>query len=117
MFEAIAIMALQAGLAALDYPPSALREGREGVTEYGVITNPQGRVVKCWIIQTSGSPDLDAATCRRATRHMQVTPPLDAEGHPSSASWRSKMEWKIDGSQSKQAHPDGSTEGTTDGGQ
>lgn len=110
MLEALAVLVLQTALAALDYPPSALREGREGVTEYGVITDPQGRVVKCWIIQTSGSPDLDAATCRRATRQMKVTPPLDAQGHPMPASWKSKMEWKIDGGQPDEIQSRGSPE-------
>lgn len=98
MLEMLALVLLQATPAAADYPLRALREGREGVTEFGVRTDPQGRVAECWIIRSSGSPDLDAATCRVATRRMKVTPPLDGQGQPQSARWTSKMEWKIDGS-------------------
>jgi protein TonB len=98
MLSALALLLLQAAPAQADYPVRALREGREGVTEFGVRTDPAGRVVQCWIVKSSGSPDLDEATCRRATRAMRVTPPLDAQGQPQPATWKSKMEWKIDGS-------------------
>jgi protein TonB len=103
MLDALALLLLQAAPAAADYPFRALREGREGVTEFDVRTDSAGRVMQCWIVKSSGSPDLDDATCRRATRQMRVTPPLNEHGQPQPATWKSKMEWKIGGSGSPPA--------------
>ncbi|MCZ8325548.1 MAG: energy transducer TonB [Sphingomonadaceae bacterium] len=110
MLEMLALALLQASPAAADYPFRALREGREGVTEFGVRTNPQGLVIECWIIRSSGSPDLDAATCRVAIRRIKVAPPLDGQGQPQPAQWTSRMEWRIDGSGPAQASPQRLTE-------
>jgi TonB family protein len=103
MLETLALLLLQAAPAPIDYPIRALRDGREGVTEFGVRTDETGRVTQCWIIQSSGSPDLDAATCRRATREIKFSAPLDEQGQPKPAFRRSKMIWKIDGSEPVQA--------------
>lgn len=97
MLEILLIMLLQAAPAQSDYPIRALREGREGVTEFGVRTDQTGKVIQCWIIRSSGSPDLDHATCARAQK-MRVSPPVDDKGQPQPAVFKSKMEWKLDGS-------------------
>lgn len=54
-----------------DYPPRALREGREGDTVFKLTISPDGVVSACSVTKSSRSPDLDAATCNLATRRAR----------------------------------------------
>jgi TonB family protein len=67
-----------------DYPAKALQESRAGTTIVRVNVNAQGRVEACNIVFSSGSADLDAATCRAALRRRYV-PALGPDGSPVAA--------------------------------
>ena len=78
-----------------DYPSRALREEREGTTGFRLSVGPDGRVTNCEITSSSGSPDLDAATCDNLRRRARFTPAMDGEGQPTSGSYSSRTRWVI----------------------
>lgn len=78
-----------------DYPTRALREEREGTTSFRVTVGPDGRVTSCEITGSSGSDDLDAATCSNVTRRARFNPATDGEGNPTSGSYSNRVRWVI----------------------
>jgi len=69
------------------YPAAARRAGAEGRVSLAVDVGVNGRVTACRVTASSGNPDLDAATCRLATRHGRFTPALGADGTPIAATY------------------------------
>ncbi|MEQ1495097.1 MAG: energy transducer TonB, partial [Novosphingobium sp.] len=78
-----------------DYPSRALREEREGTTGFRVSVGADGRVTSCSVTNSSGSPDLDEATCSNVTRRARFTPATDGEGRPTTGSYTSRVRWVI----------------------
>lgn len=78
-----------------DYPPSALREERQGRVVIGFTINEQGRIENCHITQSSNSTDLDEATCRLVTRRGRYAPALDTAGRPIRQSASLTFRWQI----------------------
>ena len=78
-----------------DYPSRALREEQEGVTRFRVSVGPDGRVASCDVTGSSGSSELDSATCSLITRRGRFNPATDGEGLPTSSSWSSSVRWQI----------------------
>ena len=80
----------------LDYPPSALREEREGNTMVEIVIQPDGSSVGCTIVSSSGSPDLDQAACA-GTARMRFRVATDGKGAPIAAPVRVPFAWRIAG--------------------
>lgn len=78
-----------------DYPSRALREEREGVTGFRVTVGTDGKVVDCQITKSSGSPDLDDATCVNVRRRARFNPATDGEGNPTTGSYANSIRWVI----------------------
>ena len=78
-----------------DYPPSAMREGRQGVSGIAWTINEQGRVENCHVTRSSGSPDLDDTACRLMTRRARYTPAKDASGNPIKSTSSLNFRWVI----------------------
>lgn len=78
-----------------DYPTRALREERAGVTGFRVSVGADGRVTSCNITNSSGSPDLDEATCSNVSRRARFNPATDGEGQPTSGSYIGRVRWVI----------------------
>ena len=78
-----------------DYPSRALREEREGTTGFRVTVGPDGRVQSCDVTSSSGSSDLDDATCANVTRRARFTPAMDGEGNPTTGSYSNRIRWVI----------------------
>lgn len=78
-----------------DYPTRALREEREGTTSFRVTVGPDGRVTGCSVTSSSGSPDLDDATCQNVTRRARFNPATDGEGQPTAGSYSNRVRWVI----------------------
>jgi protein TonB len=78
-----------------DYPSRALREEREGVTGFRVTVGTDGKVTDCQITRSSGSPDLDQATCDNVRRRARFTPATDGEGSPAAGAYASSIRWVI----------------------
>lgn len=78
-----------------DYPSRALREEREGTTGFRVTVGADGKVADCQITRSSGSPDLDEATCSNVRRRARFTPATDGEGNPTTGSYSNSIRWVI----------------------
>ena len=78
-----------------DYPTRALREERSGTTSFRVTVGTDGRVTSCSVTSSSGSPDLDEATCSNVTRRAKFTPATDGEGNPTTDSYSNRIRWVI----------------------
>jgi protein TonB len=78
-----------------DYPTRALREERAGVTGFRVSVGADGKVSSCQVTSSSGSPDLDEATCSNVTRRARFNPATDGEGQPTSGSYSGRVRWVI----------------------
>ena len=78
-----------------DYPTRSLREEREGTTSFRVTVGPEGRVTSCDITSSSGSDDLDAATCSNVQRRARFNPATDGEGQPTTGSYSNRVRWVI----------------------
>lgn len=78
-----------------DYPSRALREERAGSTGFRVTVTADGRVGSCTVTSSSGSPDLDEATCSNVTRRARFNPATDGEGQPTTGSYSGRIRWVI----------------------
>jgi protein TonB len=74
-----------------DYPSRALREDRTGTTTFRVTIDDNGRVADCQIVKSSGSPDLDEATCKNVTRRARFKKPSDGYG----SVYTNRVRWVI----------------------
>lgn len=79
----------------MDYPSRALREERQGVTGIRLTVGPDGSVTRCDLTLSSGSPDLDAATCVNLTARARFNPALDGNGNPTTGYWSTRVRWTI----------------------
>ena len=78
-----------------DYPSRALREEKQGVTGFRVSVGPDGRVSDCSVTSSSGSDELDAATCTNVTRRARFVPAVDSSGNATSGSYSNRIRWVI----------------------
>lgn len=78
-----------------DYPSAAIREEREGVTRFRVTVGVDGRVTGCEITGSSGSPDLDAATCSKVSARARFIPALGGDGMPMVGSYAGAVRWVL----------------------
>lgn len=79
----------------LDYPARAIREGRQGVTAFRVSVGTDGKVSECMIIRSSGSQDLDEATCAKVSKRAKFEPATDANGNRVTGSYANSIRWEL----------------------
>lgn len=87
--------AAQPAQVADDYPVQALREGHEGTATIRLAVDEADRPEACTIVESSGWPELDAASCQRAMRRSPFKPALNAKGEPIKATYRARLQWAI----------------------
>ncbi len=78
-----------------DYPSAAIREEREGMTRFRLAIGPDGRVTGCEVTGTSGSTDLDAATCAKVSARARFIPALGNDGMPAAGSYTGAVRWVL----------------------
>jgi periplasmic protein TonB len=78
-----------------DYPPSAQRDGVEGVTGFRLAVGPDGKVTGCTVTSSSGSSLLDDTACRLLTRRARFNPAKDANGVGMADSYAGRFRWQI----------------------
>lgn len=78
-----------------DYPAAALHRGQQGASAFELTIGPDGRVRDCRITRSSGSADLDAATCAKVSERASFTPARDAHGDLVMGSFSGVIRWRI----------------------
>lgn len=78
-----------------DYPARDLREGNQGLTRFLLSVGADGSVLGCEITASSGSPSLDAATCRHVTRRARFNAATDGQGAKVTGTYAGSIRWQI----------------------
>jgi protein TonB len=78
-----------------NYPARAMREEIEGTVGVRVTVTPDGRATGCSVTGSSGSDILDTAACKDVERYARFDPALDDDGNPISASWSTRITYKL----------------------
>ncbi len=78
-----------------DYPRRAAQEEIEGTVGVRVTVTPDGKATGCSVTGSSGSDILDAAACKAVERYARFDPALDDTGNPISASWSTRITYKL----------------------
>lgn len=76
-----------------DYPARALRDDKEGRVRFQLDVSSEGKVTGCSIVETSGSTDLDDATCSHLLLRATFLPARDEAGTAVAATWRASVLW------------------------
>lgn len=77
-----------------DYPAAVRgREGRRGVVSLKLIVGPDGRLLGCNIVSSSGDQVLDMATCNILRRRSRFAPATDASGAPTNGTTDFTVDW------------------------
>ncbi|MDE2560775.1 MAG: energy transducer TonB [Sphingomonadales bacterium] len=77
-----------------DYPSRALREERTGTTGFRLEYDANGKPTNCSITRSSGSQDLDDATCANLMRRARFKPGT-VNGEPVAGSYSNSVRWVI----------------------
>ena len=83
------------GLENSDYPRAALRNRLQGRVSVRFTVLTSGRIANCRITASSGSPLLDATTCRLLTERLRFRPATNSAGVPIQSELGSDYTWGI----------------------
>jgi periplasmic protein TonB len=78
-----------------DYPAAALRSGDHGRTGFRLDIGTDGKPTACTVTASSGSDELDKATCRLLMRRARFHPAKGVDGTPVVASYSNGVTWAI----------------------
>jgi TonB family protein len=77
-----------------DYPTRARKQGIQGSVVTSVTVDTKGRVANCAIADSSGSDDLDQATCGIIKKRFRFKKPMPSDvGELPTYSW--KWSWRL----------------------
>ena len=78
-----------------DYPAEALAARATGWTQYVLLVGADGKPQRCRIMDSSGSPRLDAAACQAAMARAQFWPALDQSGRAVPTFYAQRVRWVL----------------------
>ncbi|MFT8797810.1 energy transducer TonB [Zymomonas mobilis] len=78
-----------------DYPSRAMRDGKSGTTAIAFTIGTDGRVSQCHVTSSSGTPELDEATCKYFTMRARYYPAKSTSGDPVVSSGVQRIIWRI----------------------
>ncbi|HEY1125424.1 MAG TPA: energy transducer TonB [Sphingobium sp.] len=76
-----------------DYPLAALRNRAQGDVEVKFDVDGQGRAENCVVTKSSGSADLDGATCSLVIRRYRAA--ADSKGNPPPSTQTITIHWRL----------------------
>lgn len=77
-----------------DYPTGALSGGHNGIVQFRLDVDEQGKVTGCYVLARTSPDDFADLTCRMLSRRGKFEPALDAGGKPMRSYFVSKVSWK-----------------------
>ena len=80
-----------------DYPPEAVRGHESGRVHIRFTVGINGTVSDCVVTGSSGSPSLDAATCRLIIQRFRYEPSRDSHGRPYADTVEGEHDWRMGG--------------------
>jgi hypothetical protein len=79
-----------------DYPADALRSGRNGIVQFRLDVDPEGKIAGCHVLARTNPDDFADITCRGVTKRAKLQPALDAQGKPVRSYHVQKVRWVIE---------------------
>src|SRR3954468_9714191 len=81
-----------------DYPAAASAANAEGTAQAQLTIGPDGRVVGCNLIRSTGNNALDSATCNILRRRAKFTPARDSNGSATTDTITTPpIVWRLEG--------------------
>ncbi|MDT8757159.1 energy transducer TonB [Sphingomonas psychrotolerans] len=80
-------------LSSSDYPMNAVMNGHNGLVQFRLDIDSEGKVLGCFILSRTSPDDFADTTCRAMTRRARLQPALDAQGRPMRSYFVSKVVW------------------------
>lgn len=88
--------ALATYFSSADYPREAVKRRQQGTVVFRVEISPEGRISRCTVTGSSGSPALDRTTCRLATERLRFKPATNPAGRPvTDVKEGLKVTWRL----------------------
>jgi protein TonB len=81
----------------LEYPAKSLKAGEQGNVRFRVDVTSRGKPENCVILESSGFPNLDKATCESVVDGLRFTPATDANGKRVRGTYTRLVRWIIPG--------------------
>lgn len=78
-----------------DYPAEALAARATGWTHYVLMVSADGKPLRCAVMDSSGSPQLDTAACQAALTRAAFWPALDRNGQPVPTYYAQRVRWVL----------------------
>lgn len=88
-----AITAPGGWLSSSDYPLNAVMNGHNGLVQFRLDVDAEGKVAGCFILSRTSPDDFADITCRAMTRRARLQPALDAKGKPMRSYYVNKVIW------------------------
>jgi protein TonB len=76
-----------------DYPKEARKAGQQGRVETEITVDPKGRPSACAVTRSSGSAELDRATCRLIMHRFRYAPARDRSGKAVAGIATYDLDW------------------------
>lgn len=80
-----------------DYPRALGQAGIGGTVEMTLMVETSGRVGRCAVTRSSGSPELDQLTCRLVQQRFRFRPGTDRTGRPVAEEVDFEHVWEVRG--------------------
>jgi TonB family protein len=65
-----------------DYPMMAIRNGANGLVQFRLDVDPEGKIAGCHILARTSPDEFADVTCKLMTKRARFQPALDSEGRP-----------------------------------
>jgi hypothetical protein len=78
----------------IDYPAEAQRQIKRGISSFLLLISTKGKVVRCYITQPSGSPELDKRACVLMSVRGVFKPATDENGTPVYDTHEGRINWR-----------------------
>ncbi|SIN59981.1 TonB family C-terminal domain-containing protein [Parasphingorhabdus marina DSM 22363] len=78
-----------------DYPMKMLWQGRQGIVEFRLSVDTEGKATQCHIQQSTRPQEFDDAVCKSLMKRSKFHPALDSDGNPIASFWRSSVRFQI----------------------
>lgn len=80
-----------------DYPTKMLRDGYQGIVNFRMIVDADGRATSCHIQESTQPKEFDDVVCKAAMKRARFEPALDAQGRPAPSWWQGTVRFVLAG--------------------
>lgn len=94
--DPVPLMPLSSLIGKDDFPATALKQSATGSVDFRLAVDANGKPDGCTVQQTSGSKDLDEATCAVMLTRARFAPAIDRNGTRIRGTYAGRVRWAIE---------------------